>query len=400
VRTTFRHHYERPSDDDIDAALVNATVVLDTNILLGLYRVSPELQKTRLSVLGKIDDRLFIPHQVGVEFHRNRRTVVKGISDAYTDLDAAITRVRKSVKDFGGKNRYDESTKRVRELVEPALDEVLEGLKELAEEDAHRIDLRQDHVLDALEELLEGKIGKAPSPKKLARRVQEFTAVRVPLSLPPCYADRSKMVEHGPAAAAGDYLLWREVLTMAKHDETDVVLITDDAKPDWWALGRESGLPTVPHPLLVSEFREKTGQAYYQLSSHELLKRATALEVDVSEENLVEERDLFTERINLAASATFSMEAVRGVLAESARQASANFSPEAVRGVLAESARQASANYSPDALQNALAAAAALNAAVLASRAGVTPGLDTASALKSLAWDPGDDPADPSDGVQ
>ncbi len=262
MRKTFRHHYELPSKDDVNEALVSATVVLDTNFLLGLYRVSPELSKTRLSVLSKIGSRLFVPHQVGVEFHRNRREVVQDISTEYSALETVIGTLSKAVKQFGGENRYAESAKQVRDLVQPALDQIMDGLKQLAKDDAHRIDLRQDPVLDALEELLEGKVGKAPSPKKLARRVQEFIAVRVPLSLPPGYADAGKIENRGPAAAAGDYLLWREVLTMAKRDDTDVVLITDETKPDWWSIGG-SHIPTVPHPLLVSEFREKTGHAYY-----------------------------------------------------------------------------------------------------------------------------------------
>ena len=47
VRTQFSHHYERPDDDEVNTALREATVVLDTNVLLGLYRVSPDLRATR-----------------------------------------------------------------------------------------------------------------------------------------------------------------------------------------------------------------------------------------------------------------------------------------------------------------------------------------------------------------
>ncbi|MFJ4107984.1 PIN-like domain-containing protein [Oerskovia enterophila] len=306
MRTTFQHHYDLPPKDAVNEALIKATVVLDTNILLGLYRVSPELRETRLSVLRKIGSRLFVPHQVGVEFHRNRREVVQDIRTEYSALEAVIGTLSKAVKQFGGENRYAESAKQVRDLVEPALAQILDGLKELAKEDAHLIDLRQDPVLDALEELLEGRIGKAPSPKKLARRVQEFIAVRVPLSLPPGYADTGKIENRGPAAAAGDYLLWREVLTMAKRNDTDVVLITDETKPDWWSIGGNR-LPTVPHPLLVSEFREKTGRNYYQLRSQDLLKLASVLDVTVSDDDLAEEEELYAARAERAALANLAL---------------------------------------------------------------------------------------------
>ncbi|MEK8229375.1 PIN-like domain-containing protein [Oerskovia sp. M15] len=106
-------------DEDVKDALVKAMVVLDTNILIELYRISPKLRETRLSVLRNIGDRLFVPHQVGVEFHRNRRRAVQDINDAYTDLKTVIGTLQKAVKQFGGENRYEESTKRVRKLVEP-----------------------------------------------------------------------------------------------------------------------------------------------------------------------------------------------------------------------------------------------------------------------------------------
>jgi hypothetical protein len=293
VRSQFSHHYERPTDDEVDTALREATVVLDTNVLLGLYRVSKELRATRLEVFEAIGPRLFVPHQVGVEFHRNRREVAAGIGTAYDTVRAAADELQKVAKAFGGgEGRYDETTTRVKELVNPLVKQIVDGLNELEKDDQHRIELSDDPVLAQLEALLDDhQVGQAPRAKKLAKRARDFEEIRVPLRLPPGFDDAYKITGRGVAAAAGDYLLWCEVLAHARKTGTDVVLITDDAKSDWWQ--KVPGGRDVPHPLLVSEFRRETGQRYYQLSTRELLRKADdALAISVTQQSLKEEDEL------------------------------------------------------------------------------------------------------------
>ncbi|MGO1287285.1 MAG: PIN-like domain-containing protein [Cellulosimicrobium funkei] len=267
--------------------------MLDTNVLLGLYRVSPDLRATRLKVLKAIGPRLFLPHQVGIEFHRNRREVAAGIGTAYETVRAAADALQKSVKTFGGgEGRYDETTTRVKELINPLVKAIVDGLDELEKDDPHRIDQSDDPVLAELETLLDDdQVGRAPRAKKVAKRARDFETVRVPLRLPPGFDEAHKITGRGVSAAAGDYLLWCEVLAHARKNGTDVVLITDDAKTDWWQ--KVPGGRDVPHPLLVSEFQRETGQRYYQLSTRELLRKADdALAISVTSQNLEEEDEL------------------------------------------------------------------------------------------------------------
>lgn len=134
----------------------------------------------------------------------------------------------------------------------------------------------------------------------------DFATIRVPLGLPPGFDDARKATSNSAASAAGDYLLWSEVLDYARKHETDIVLVTDDAKSDWWQTGGD-GLPNVPHPLLVSEFRRETGQNYFQLSTRDLLRRADVLDITVTPQNLEEEDEL---------AATAEAEGARELLAD------------------------------------------------------------------------------------
>lgn len=323
VRSQFSHHYERPDDEEVNTALREATVVLDTNVLLGLYRASPTLRTKRLEVLKTIGPRLFVPHQVGVEFHSNRRDVAAEIRKAYDSLRTATKVLQKTAKSFGGDGRYDETTERVKELVDPLLEQILGGLDELEKNDPHRVDLKSDPILIELEALLDDhQVGTTPRAKKLAARVRDFTTIRVPLGLPPGFDDA-----HKPTNAAGDYLLWCEVLDYARKHKTDIVLVTDDAKSDWWQTGGD-GLPNVAHPLLVSEFRRETGRAYYQLNSRELLNRAPTLDIAVTAQELAEEDQLAEEAAKRAAGS-----ARGGVTWSGAASGSRTLSGEAFAGL-------------------------------------------------------------------
>jgi len=46
--------------------------IFDTNVLLSLYSFQPESRKDFLKVLSSIQDRIWIPFHVGLEFKKNR----------------------------------------------------------------------------------------------------------------------------------------------------------------------------------------------------------------------------------------------------------------------------------------------------------------------------------------
>jgi hypothetical protein len=75
MREQFAHFYA-PDEDATASAMRTGLVVPDTNVLLGLYKVQRTARRELGAALGKLGDRLWIPHQVGLEFHRNRLSVI------------------------------------------------------------------------------------------------------------------------------------------------------------------------------------------------------------------------------------------------------------------------------------------------------------------------------------
>ena len=54
--------YRLPSDDELNDALQSALVVVDTNVLLNLYRYNESTRNDLLEVLRQLGNRLWVPH--------------------------------------------------------------------------------------------------------------------------------------------------------------------------------------------------------------------------------------------------------------------------------------------------------------------------------------------------
>ncbi|MBM7478741.1 PIN-like domain-containing protein [Oerskovia jenensis] len=292
---TALDQYRVRTQDEIYEALGTATIVLDTNVLTGLYGVSPELREARLGVLKQISDRLWVPYQVGLEFHRNRARVIRDLSDAYKSVRDTLTPVKKAAKTFG-KSKFSESQARVQKAVDEAVAKLEGELRKLEADDGHHLKPADDKLLDRIETLLDGRVGTAPSAKLTRKRVRKFVTIRAPERIPPGFSDISKIATSGPTDAAGDFLVWCEMLQYARTSKSNVVFVTDDGKEDWWEKGGD-GVPTRPLPALLAEFARKTGQNYYQVSTESLMRWARdSLNAEVSTANLTEESAISRER--------------------------------------------------------------------------------------------------------
>jgi len=75
MREQFAAWYP-PSTEERDRFITEGLVVPDANVLLDLYRMNSDAREDVLALLRRVSKLLWIPHQVGLEFHRNRFTVI------------------------------------------------------------------------------------------------------------------------------------------------------------------------------------------------------------------------------------------------------------------------------------------------------------------------------------
>src|SRR4051812_32263128 len=95
MRSMFPGYY-RPKAEEFAEKFKSCVFCFDTNVLLNLYRYTPESRDNLLKILRheKIKDRIWLPHRVGFEYQRRRTDVLLGqlglVEKAEGIVDAAI----------------------------------------------------------------------------------------------------------------------------------------------------------------------------------------------------------------------------------------------------------------------------------------------------------------------
>lgn len=274
----------------------SATVVVDTNVLLDLYRVSSATRNEILYVLKRIRDRLWIPYQVALEYSRNRReavidrnkqfSTIKNVlrNSENSSIDNLQTALDKFLK-FRERNRssrvwdpaeYGVDKAGINERIRGIWSAALAELKDLETEiDLSVEDLAADPILSQLDELLSGRVGPAPTTKSLQMHVECALNFRFPNEIPPGFEDVDE--KDTPVRQAGDYLLWRQLIdhlnSQATRQSRRVLLVTGDSKSDWWELDK-SGNPVRVRPELVHELRQEADSELLLLSLTQFLQGA------------------------------------------------------------------------------------------------------------------------------
>lgn len=278
--------HRSPLAEDYERLFQSGMVVLDTNVLLNLYRSNERTRRDTLAVLDKLRDRLWVPHQVLTEFWRNResKSVRHHHSTKAKETSTALDRARRSAQDAVDRWVKDVRLKEGEEVTErideglKALGEALDRLRETIDGQSQRdalagtAETHTDPVLTELEPLLDGRVGEPLGAADHDKAVQEAQE-RATQETPPGYED---FKNKPPEQAAGDYLLWVQLLREAKDRACDVLLVTGDVKKDWWHT-RDGDIPARPRSELVVELREHAGVRLYMLTPAELLTRAEEL---------------------------------------------------------------------------------------------------------------------------
>lgn len=289
-------------------------IVLDANVLLDLYRITPTARSQVLETLLGLRDRLWVPHQAALEFTRNRKRVVlertssfritkqalrSAAANAVDLLEAAVEQLLNQRE----RNRTSRSwqpadagldRQSLQSRLEGVMDSALDELDALmAEHDLHPADMHSaDPLLHEIGQLLAGRIGEPYAPSVLRALVEEAHAFRFPNKIPPGFLDVGKVTQ---LRQAGDYVLWRQTIDEAMQ-MTDaprhVLMITNDLKSDWWDLD-EKRRPRGPRAELVQELRDTAQADLLLLSLKDFLAGANSYLLSaVSETTLSELREV------------------------------------------------------------------------------------------------------------
>ncbi|WP_159046489.1 PIN-like domain-containing protein [Streptomyces sp. XY413] len=276
-----------PTSEDWKGALGGGTVVVDTNVLLNLYRYSNDARDAFLSVFRTLGLRLWVPNQVMSEFWRNRESAIEDprkqldqsknalrddLGKATEKLRAWANRVSLDRREVGQlENRLSESFEEVIGLMEKVVDSSGLGMER---------DTSKDRVIAELSVLLTGKVG-LPLSKADHDAAVALGKQRIAAQIPPGYMDKKKD-SRGDNSEVGDYLVWHQLKLEAKRRGGDFVFVTGDFKEDWWRI--RNGMPVGPRNELSEEFIGEVSGRFFMLKPEQLLLLAREhLQVEVSE---------------------------------------------------------------------------------------------------------------------
>lgn len=256
------------SGAQISSLWEKAIFVPDANVLLHCLRHPATVRNELLRLFDVLKDSLWIPYQVGLEFHRNRLDVEFGAQDTYENL----------IKDQ--ESVINKARERLRQL---RAHPVISVEKELAALDVFLSDFRDrmltaraEHPSDEIEnsvqrltEVLEGRIGEKWKPEQL-NQLRKEGEERYAKKIPPGYMDSKK--HEGEFDKFGDLIIWKDMITKAKADKRPVIFVSDDAKEDWWWIhkGRKLG----PRPELIEEFYSGSEQDFHLYEFSQFLRFA------------------------------------------------------------------------------------------------------------------------------
>ncbi|MDX3522406.1 PIN domain-containing protein [Streptomyces scabiei] len=257
--SAFDGLWRRPAAD-YKLGVKEYLVSIDTNVLLQLYRFTPDARHELLDVLGRLGDRLWIPHQVASEYYNRRVDAVKEHLALYTSvpksLEEARSKALQELHTFAKRCALSEADKS--KLVSPidaAFASTLVRIKKRGE--AFDLSLEKvidaDPILESLARTLDGKTGNPFNAEEIEQLTEEAER-RYDSKRPPGFKDASKSDN-----SYGDFFVWEQLLREASQRQTPTLFVTNDVKDDWFR--KEAGLIVGAHPLLVKEFKERCGGA-------------------------------------------------------------------------------------------------------------------------------------------
>ncbi|QII49039.1 DUF4935 domain-containing protein [Bacillus paralicheniformis] len=300
MKSMFKEFYFDNKNSEIWRSSI---IILDTNVLLNLYRYSNETSEKLLTLLKKSKDRLWLPHQIGLEFHLNRTNVILDQQTSYEKIESILKKQSSEIETNLKKELSAYRKKHVTLSIDSIIEQLKKSINNLVsqiskEKEDHPKLLKNDYFKQQITDIYENKVG-SPYDKSVLESIKKEADERYQLEIPPGYKDASKKgvkFYNGEVILEkyGDYILWKQIIDFAKENETNIIFITDDEKEDWWYFSK--GKTIGPRSELLNEFSFITGKEFYMFKPEVFMKEAGKIySEDFSDNTLLEVREVSEE---------------------------------------------------------------------------------------------------------
>lgn len=237
-------------------------IVLDTNILLELYRQPANISFDVISALKQAMDNLYISRQVYEEYLRNYQSICGGEKKKYQKVSRELSEsVRKLQDDIDiktteyRKHNYTDITQ-LQDDLNQKISDIQEIINTYEKKHKKEIQLNLDFLVnDKVKEFVDlveanGKI-ELPIPFSQKLATLQEGQVRFDNLIPPGFRD----CEKAGTDKYGDLFVWKSILKVAKEKNFNIVFVCNDVKEDWWE--KDGDNPVDLRKELLDEFKEQ-----------------------------------------------------------------------------------------------------------------------------------------------
>lgn len=316
MKNSFKS-FEIPDQDSLETAWNSdkTLFIFDTNVLLNLYGYEESTRKDFFKVLEKIKEKVWIPYQVGLEYHRRRLDVIKNEKKAFREITSELEKipseVEKKLTNTSLNKKIPELNTHLESLISAIKKEVIKCNNKIKEWDKLQPDVRsKDEILDKIDSITKDKIGAPPEDQDWLDKLYVEGAERYKKKLPPGYCDKPKgdgAIEEATfihdnltyERQFGDLILWKQMLSKISGSSTEnVIFITDDTKKDWWHKIDSAGEKIIgPNEGLKSEIYRNTDiKLFHMYTSSAFLKDSNnILNTNISDSSIedIQDKNLF-----------------------------------------------------------------------------------------------------------
>ncbi|HFF9780476.1 PIN-like domain-containing protein [Serratia marcescens] len=282
MRNSFSGFYGI-SEDSIGTVFTskNTIFIFDANILLTLYRCEEETRNQFFEIWENIKEQCWFPHQVCLEYQRNRLKVVKDSRDALDKIPkkikTSISELRTQVFD-GEHNQTISRYSNLKDELVILFSQIENIVNEFSETHINarknNIDFLKNHdvIRDKIDELTEGRIGSAPQTQTIIDELNKSGKIRYKYKIGPGFDDTTEKKTSFYSydginydAEYGDYYVWSQILEyVSSKPDNNVVYVSNDAKSDFYY--KIEGKIRGPNESLRTEIK-KHGAAEFLLQN-------------------------------------------------------------------------------------------------------------------------------------
>ncbi|MBW3514936.1 DUF4935 domain-containing protein [Shewanella sp. NKUCC01_JLK] len=247
MKNLFRS-FKKTTDAELKTLWKDAIFVFDTNVLHSVYRYKASTCEDVLKLMEQLQDRVWIPYHVALEFHRNRLSVISSQHKKFDETRKAIQNALDGLKKELANLQLDKRHSHIdpNPLIDGINKLMVEYLDELTEQENQCIKVdSKDLLLSRIESIFNNRLGEKPTNDDI-RKIMDEGRERYKALIPPGYKDaiKEKDIDNKYTYNSvsyekqfGDLIVWKQIIDhMKKLDIKYLIFVTDDNKEDWWEI--------------------------------------------------------------------------------------------------------------------------------------------------------------------